>query len=78
MKNVVKLENYYYPWDLEKAIQQFVDYYNHERYHEALNNLTPADMYYGRYEEIMDRRALIKAQTLQQRKEENQRTCLIH
>ena len=26
MKNVVKLENYYYPWELEKAIQQFVDY----------------------------------------------------
>jgi len=30
MKNVVKLENYYYPWDLEKAIGQFVDYYNHQ------------------------------------------------
>ena len=60
MKNVVKLENYYYPWELEKAIRQFVDYYNHQRYHESLDNVTPADMFYGRYEGIMGRRQLIK------------------
>lgn len=76
MKNVVKLENYYYPWDLEKAIRQFVDYYNHQRYHESLYNVTPADMFYGRYDEIMDRRQVIKQQTLQRRKEENLMTCL--
>ena len=45
MKNVVKLEHYYYPWELEHAIGQFVQYYNHERYHESLDNITPADMY---------------------------------
>jgi transposase InsO family protein len=78
MKNVVKLENYYYPWDLEKAIGQFVDYYNHQRYHESLDNVTPADMFYGRYEEIMDRRASIKQQTLQRRKEENLMACSTH
>ena len=27
MKNVVKLEHYYYPWDLERAIQQWVEHY---------------------------------------------------
>ncbi len=75
MKNVVKLENYYYPWELEKAIGQFVDYYNHQRYHESLDNVTPADMFYGRYEEIMDRRQLIKQQTLRRRREENLMTC---
>ena len=75
MKNVVKLENYYYPWELEKAIGQFVDYYNHQRYHESLDNVTPADMFYGRYEEIMDRRQLIKQQTLRCRREENLMTC---
>jgi transposase InsO family protein len=75
MKNVVKLENYYYPWELEKAIGQFVDYYNHQRYHESLDNVTPADMFYDRYEEIMDRRQLIKQQTLRCRREENLMTC---
>ena len=78
MKNVVKLENYYYPWELEKAIRQFVDYYNHQRYHESLDNVTPADMFYGRYEEIMGRRQLIKQQTLQRRKEENPMACSAH
>jgi transposase InsO family protein len=66
MKNVVKLE---------KAIGQFVDYYNHQRYHESLDNVTPAGMFYDRYEEIMDRRQLIKQQTLRCRREENLMTC---
>ena len=46
-------------------------YYNQERYHESLDNVTPADMYFGRYQEIMDRRAIIKQHTLQQRRKEN-------
>jgi uncharacterized protein YjaZ len=29
----------------EQAIGQWVQHYNHERFHEALNNLTPADVY---------------------------------
>ena len=36
MKNLVKLEQYYYPWELEKAIGEWVHHYNHERYHETL------------------------------------------
>lgn len=44
MKNRVLLENYYLPGQLEQAIGQFVDHYNHRRYHESLNNLTPADV----------------------------------
>ncbi len=52
MKNVVKLQNYYYPWELEQEIARFVDYYNHQRYHESLNNLTPADVYFGRDKEV--------------------------
>ena len=71
MKNVIKLENYYFPWELKKAISDWVSHYNHERYHESLDNVTPADMFYGRYQQIMDRRAEIKQQTMQLRREEN-------
>ena len=71
MKNVVKLEHYYYPWELEKAIAEWVDHYNHERYHESLDNVTPADVFEGRRNEIMDQRALVKARTMTHRKIHN-------
>ena len=44
MKNVVKLEHYHFPWQLERAIRDFVAYYNDERYHESLDNVTPSDV----------------------------------
>ena len=71
MKNVVTLENYYAPWELEQELERFVHKYNHERYHESINNLTPADMYHGRHREIMTARALVKMQTLERRRCEN-------
>ena len=74
MKNVVKLQNYYFPWELEKEISQFVDYYNNHRNHEALNNVTPADVYFGRYHEIITKREQIKIKTLKIRKKINQKT----
>ncbi len=37
MKNVVKLDTYYFPWELEQAIAAFVAFYNNERYHESLD-----------------------------------------
>ena len=73
MKNVVKLENYYFPWELENAIGEWVTHYNHERYHESLDNVTPADVYNGRRNDILDRRSMIKARTLTLRKVQNLR-----
>jgi RNA-directed DNA polymerase len=61
MKNVVRLENHYSPWELERAIARFVDYYNHERLHEAIGNVTPDDMYHGRQREIVTHREKINA-----------------
>ena len=71
MKNVVKLENYYYPWKLERAIADWVAHYNCERYHESLDNVTPADVYEGRRNDILDQRAAVKSRTLTQRKVHN-------
>ena len=77
MKNVVKLQNYYYPWELEQAIEDFVGYYNHSRYHEALDNLTPEDVYFGRVEQVKIRRELIKEKTMQKRRVENLQTVCV-
>jgi putative transposase len=41
MKNQVLLENYYLQGDLKARLGEFIEYYNTERYHEGLNNLTP-------------------------------------
>ena len=71
MKNVVKLRNYYYHWELDQAIEAFVECYNHERYHKALDNLTPADAYSGRSEEVLTHREQIKHETMQNRKRFN-------
>ena len=68
LKNQILLENYYLPGKLEQRISEFVDYYNHERYHESLNNLTPADVYYGRAQQVLDRREQIKLNTLAMRR----------
>ena len=53
LKNRILLENYYLPGDLEAHIDRFVDHYNHRRYHESLQNLTPADVYFGRGQTIL-------------------------
>ena len=78
MKNQVLLEHYYLPGDLEQRISQFVDYYNHERYHESLNNLTPADVYYGRGQHILNRRGNIKLETLTLRRKMHYRNQSQH
>ena len=69
MKNQILLHNYYLPGELEEHLQRFVSYYNHERYHESLDNLTPADVFYGRGQEILEQRQLIKQNTLSMRRQ---------
>ena len=67
LKNVVTLQNHYLPGELEREIARFVRYYNHERVHEGLDNLTPADVYRGRTREIRTARERLKRQTLRRR-----------
>ncbi len=68
LKNLICLDNYYFPWQLEQAIADFVQHYNHQRYHESLNNVTPADVFFGRHQEVLSHRAAVKLTTLQQRR----------
>jgi len=71
MKNILLLENYYSPPELEQQIGLFVDYYNNHRYHEALNNVTPADVYYGRDSTVLQKRAQVKRKTMLMRRRHN-------
>ena len=68
-KNVVKLDHYYHPDELTEALNKFVENYNNCRCHEALNNLTPSDVYFGRADKILEQRAIIKQQTIAKRRQ---------
>jgi len=63
---------YELPSHLEKAIADFVEYYNFRRYHKALGNVTPADVLYGRREQILKRRKEVQIQTVNRRRDYNQ------
>ena len=63
-----ELENYYLPGELEARIEAFVAHYNHLRYHESIDNLTPADVYFGRGQTILLERERIKRKTIQHRR----------
>jgi len=63
---------YEFPGQLEKAITDFVEYYNFRRYHKALGDVTPADVLYGRREEILQRRKEVQIQTINRRRDYNQ------
>jgi transposase InsO family protein len=68
LKNRILLENYYLPGDLQHKIDAFVEQYNHRRYHESLQNLTPADVYFGRGLTILKQRERIKRKTIETRR----------
>ena len=68
LKNRILLENYFLPGDLEGQIEAFIEHYNHQRYHESLDNVTPADAYFGRASAILKQRERIKRQTIEHRR----------
>jgi transposase InsO family protein len=68
MEEQVNLHVYDSPWQLRRAIDRFYRFYNYERYHESLGNVTPADVYFGRAEGILARRKALKARTMDERR----------
>ena len=64
---------YEMPSELQGGNRALCDYYNHERYHEALGNVTLVDVYHGRRDDILARRKEAKRRTLQARTEYNRR-----
>ena len=70
LKNVIKLDHYYLPEQLEEQLSIFIEYYNNERYHESINNVTPADVFYGRAERIIQNRRKTKEKTMRKRRKQ--------
>ena len=71
LKREVNQIPYEAPSQLDKAIADFVDYYNYRRYHKALGDVTPADVLYGRREQILQRRKEVRIQTINRRRNYN-------
>jgi len=71
IKREVNQVPYELPGQLEMAIADFVDYYNYRRYHKALGNMMPADVLYGRREQILEHRKEVQIQTINRRRDYN-------
>jgi hypothetical protein len=56
---------------LTERIREWVNYYNHHRYHEVIDNVTPADRYYGRDQMILERREKVRRESVKMRRELN-------
>ena len=68
IKGEINLVPYQVPGELREAIAAFIEYYNYRRYHEGLSNVTPHNVYTGKYLEIIRKRKEAKSRTIAERK----------
>jgi putative transposase len=71
IKGEINQVPYEMPSGLKDAIRAFIEYYNYQRYHEGLGNVTPYAVYIGKHFEIIQRRKEGKRRTLQARRDYN-------
>jgi len=71
IKGEIYLLPYEMPGELKEAVKAFIEYYNYQRYHEGLGDVTPYDAYTGRHLEVIQRRKEAKNRTLSARKSYN-------
>jgi transposase InsO family protein len=71
LKKEVNQLPYELPSELERAITDFVDYYNYRRYHKALGDVTPADVLNAQREKILQCRKEVRTQTIIRRRDYN-------
>ena len=57
------------PKILINSVYFLLTIYNNKRYHESLENLTPADVYFGRSEQILEKRRQIKSDSIRKRRQ---------
>ena len=57
-----------YPASEKLEIIRIVEHRNHQRYHESLHNVMPADAYFGRAQIILKQRERINRQTIEHRR----------
>jgi transposase InsO family protein len=78
MKNLILLDHYHSPSELEARIAEWVDHYNNHRYHEAIGNVTPHDRYLGLDAKIQKQRKKTKTKTMELRRKIYQSLSLKH